>query len=59
MQDFRRAAAVLDARVQYPQNVKTFYNNTFALSDMTVYPASGNYKDANVHRQSVVSDTKG
>ena len=47
----QEGAAVLDARVQYPQNVKTFYNNTFALSDMTVYPASGNYKDANVHRR--------
>lgn len=44
--------AVLDAKVQYPSSgVKTFYNNTFALSDMQVYPASGQYANSNVQRR--------
>lgn len=47
----QEGSAVLDAKVQYPENCKTFYNNTFALSDMVEVPASGNYTDANVQRR--------
>ena len=44
--------AVLDAKVQYPTSgVETHYNNTFALSDMTEYPATGQYANANVQRR--------
>lgn len=45
----QEGAAVLDAKVQYPSSkVKTFYNNTYALSDMIVYPPSGEAASANV-----------
>ena len=43
--------AVLDATIQYPRKVTTYYNNTFALSDMKEYPAEGSYKDSNVQRR--------
>ena len=42
--------AVLDAIVQYPQKVKTYYNNTYAASDMKEYPTD-RYKDFNVQRR--------
>lgn len=41
--------AVLDAAVQYPQNTKAYYVNTFANSTMREYPAQGNYVNSNVH----------
>ena len=48
----QEGSAVLDAKVQYPSSgVKTFYNNTFALSDMTIYPATGQYANYNVQRR--------
>lgn len=45
----QEGSAVLDAKVQYPQKIKTFYNDTFAMSNMKEVPATGNYATANVH----------
>lgn len=47
----REGDAVLDAAVQYPEKVTTYYNNNFASSNMKVYPAQGNYVNANVHHR--------
>ena len=47
----QEGAAVLDAAVQYPEKVKTYYNNMFASSNMKEYPAQGNYANSNVHRR--------
>lgn len=43
--------AVMDATLQYPRDAKTYYNNTFALSDMKEYPAGGSYSSKPVDRR--------
>ena len=47
----QQGAAVLDAKFQYPRKVTTYYNDTFALSDMKEYLAEGNFKDSNVQKR--------
>ena len=41
-------SAVLDAQVQYPEKVTSYYNDTFASSNMKEYPAEGRYAESNV-----------
>lgn len=40
--------AVLDAKVQYPKKIKSYYNNMFALSDMVEINPGGRYANSPV-----------
>ncbi len=43
--------AVLDVSVEYPKNVKTFYNDIWANSTMKEYNPEGSYANSSVHRR--------
>ena len=47
----QQGKAVLDAIVQYPQKVTTYYNDNFALSDMKEYLPEGSYLGAEAQKR--------
>ncbi len=44
-------AAILDTMVQYPKDITTYYNNTFALSDMITINPTGSFASSPVQRR--------
>jgi len=42
-------AGAIDAMVQYPKKVTSYYNDIFAVSDMVEWPAEPNFSQSTVH----------